>query len=212
MQYIRGEVEFYSILFHVDERALIPRPETEFLVEVSSNLLYDSPPGPVLDMCTGTGVVAICLALQHPLRQYVGVDIDAGALELARANALRHGVQDRVAFVRGDLFASVDAGPYAAIVCNPPYIERRIIEDLQPEVSDWEPVCALDGGHDGLEVIQRLVQAAPGRLRDGGFLAIEVGSGQAGAVRRICIQSDLTPVETVCDLAGIERVVVCRCA
>ncbi len=210
MQYIRGEVEFHSMLFRVDERALIPRPETELLVEVSSRLLHESPSGPVLDMCTGTGVVAICLALEHSLRHCVGVDINAAALELARANALRHGVHDRVAFVCGNLFDPIDDGPYAAIVCNPPYVESEIIKDLQPEVSHWEPTAALDGGYDGLQVIRGLLQAAPNYLLRGGFLALEMGAGQADAVRRLCLCNGLTPVGTACDLAGIERVVVCR--
>lgn len=211
MQYIRGEVEFYSVLFHIDERALIPRPETELLVDEVSRLLPELPPGPVLDLCTGSGVVAICLALRHPDRGTVGVDIDTGALDLARTNARLNGVQDRLTFVRGDLFDSLDDDRFAAIVCNPPYIKSEVIGGLEPEVRDWEPTAALDGGCDGLEIIRRVLQCAPAHLLDGGVLALEVGAGQAGALRRLCVANGLKYIETVCDLAGIERVVVFRC-
>jgi release factor glutamine methyltransferase len=208
LAHITGEREFFSRVFEVSPDALIPRPETERIVE---RLLEregggDLPPGPILDIGAGSGAIAVTLACEMPERSVVATDISAAALAVARRNAERHGVTERVALQETDLAKGL-AGPFAAIVSNPPYVADGERDSLAPEVLR-EPECALFAGADGFAVIRRLVEETPPLLSPGGALLIEVGAGQAGEVMRmIRNRGECDAIAALSDLAGIERVV-----
>jgi release factor glutamine methyltransferase len=191
--YITGRRGFRGIELMVDARVLVPRPETEHVVEAALEL----PRGArVVDVGTGSGAIALALKAERPDLEVAGTDADGAALDVARANAARLGLA--VTFVHGDLLAGLEA---EAVVSNPPYVADG--ERLMPDVARWEPRGALFAGADGLAVIRRLVAAAAGAR----FLALEVGAGQADAVAELMTGYD---VQKVRDLAGIERVVVGR--
>jgi release factor glutamine methyltransferase len=215
LQYILGQQEFWSIDFKVDPRVLIPRSETELLVEQSLRILSDKTfvqnPS-VLEIGTGSGAIAIALAKEVTHIFLVATDISRDALVLAKENAKSAGVRDRIQFVSGDLLSpfqiSRRARAFDLILSNPPYIVRSEIRSLAKEVRDHEPVIALDGGKDGLEFYRRLVCQAPSSLREGGWLLLEVGQGQAGRVaEQIQKRGTFLEPQILPDLAGIERVV-----
>jgi release factor glutamine methyltransferase len=211
LAYITGEREFWSLRLRVDRRVLVPRPETETLVEAALDRL--SPGARVADVGTGSGAIVIALARELGSGSFVGTDRCGSALAVARANAAAHGLAQRIAFLEGDLLAPLSGLPglLDALVSNPPYIPTAEIDELQPEVRDCEPRAALDGGPDGLALIQRIVAGAPPLLRRGGWLLLEMGAGQADAVRLLLQRSGrFDDVETRRDLAGIERVVAAR--
>ncbi len=210
LQYIRGEVEFHSLPFHVRPGVLIPRPDTEILLDEILRRTRALPPGPILDLGTGTGALAVSMAHEMPDRRIVASDICGGALELARENARRNGVLDRISFVLGNLFAPLAGRRFAAIVSNPPYVRREDLAGLAPEVRDWEPATALDGGEDGLLYARAIVAQSADHLVPRGLLALEIGTGQADDVASLCEQYLGHDVEIIGDLAGIERVVVCQ--
>jgi release factor glutamine methyltransferase len=190
---------------------LVPRPETETLVEAALERV--GPTAHVADVGTGSGAIAIALASELGSGTFVATDRSAAALEVARANASAHGLAQRIEFLEGDLLAPLAgrAGRLDAIVSNPPYIPTADLVGLQPEVRDHEPRAALDGGPDGLDVITRLVGGAPQLLRRGGWLLLEIGAGQAAAVRALLERSgEYDGIATRSDLAGIERVVIAR--
>jgi release factor glutamine methyltransferase len=207
--YIVGQREFWSLDIEVTRDTLVPRPETEFLVE---EMLSRPPAGParVADVCTGSGCVAIALARWLPMARIVATDISEAALRVAGRNAARNDVSDRVTFVHADLLEGI-AGPFYAVVANPPYVPTADIAATSPEVKDFEPIGALDGGQDGLIIIRRLVPAAAERLTAGGWLLFEFGHGEAEGVRGI-IQGEprLDFVDIRHDLAGIPRVAIAR--
>jgi len=208
LAYLTGEREFWSLRLAVDDRVLIPRPETEALVEEALRLL---PPAPrVADIGTGSGAIAVAVATERPDAAVWATDLSAGALEVARANARAHGVEGRVRFAQGDLAEPLAAlaGTLDAVLANLPYVPAAEVDGLAPEVRDHEPRLALDGGGDGLRVVARLLGEAPALLRPGGRLLLEVGAGQAAAVRELAGQGAWAVVGTRRDLAGIERVVV----
>jgi release factor glutamine methyltransferase len=217
LQYITGVREFWSLEFRVTPGVLIPRPETEILVETVLQLLSQAPsPKPqassrVLDIGTGSGCIAITLAKELPQAELWAVDISPDALTVARENARRHGVEDRIHFLQGDVFPPLSHTPllFDVIVSNPPYIARPEFTTLQPEVRDWEPHVALDGGSDGLDFYRRLVKEGHSHLRSGGWLVLELGAGQFSDVQRLIqAQSNLTVETSVRDYAGHERVIV----
>jgi release factor glutamine methyltransferase len=211
LAYLTGEREFWSLRLLVDHRVLVPRPETETLVEDALERLR--PGARVADVGTGSGAVVIALAHELGSGAFWGTDRSAVALEVARANAAAQGLARRIAFLGGDLLAPLAGcdGPLDAIVSNPPYIPTADLEGLQPEVRDHEPRAALDGGPDGLAVIARLIDGSPPLLRRGGWLLLEIGAGQAGAVRALLQRSgEFEGLSTRRDLAGIERVVAAR--
>ncbi len=210
LQYIRGEVEFYSLPFLVRRGSLIPRPETEILLHEVLRRAEGLPPGPILDLGTGSGVLAVSMARNMPCRSLVASDVCEDALELAGENARRHGVADRVALVCGDLFAPFSGRRFAAIVSNPPYVRRRDMAALAPEVRDWEPTRALDGGADGLFYLRSIIARSARHLVPGGLLALEVADGQADDVGAMCREHLGSETEIVPDLAGIGRVVLCH--
>ncbi|MHB8657263.1 MAG: peptide chain release factor N(5)-glutamine methyltransferase [Solirubrobacteraceae bacterium] len=196
--YILGRQEFRRISLRVDARVLIPRPETELLVEVGLALPRG---GRVLDVGCGSGAVALALADERPDLTVSGVDVSPHAVMLARANAAALGLE-RVRFGVGDLLEGVEAGALDAVLGNLPYVETS--SELPREVSGYEPPLALFGGEDGLDVIRRLVPAARGVP----LLALEVGLGQAGAVEELLRSAGFSSIQRRRDLAGIQRVLV----
>ncbi len=205
--YITGEKEFWSLSFKVTPACLIPRPETEVLVEEAIRAAADAPhPLRILDIGTGCGAVAIALAKELEESEVWATDRSPYALEVAKENVERHGVGDRVRLVEADLFPK-DEGQFSLIVSNPPYIPTEEVLRLDPEVRDYEPLEALDGGPDGLRYLRRIAEGAPLRLRPGGWLLLEVGKGQAEEVQRILVREGFSPVETVRDYTGVKRVV-----
>ena len=201
MQYILGEQEFYGLALKVSRAVLIPRPETELLVEAV--LARAAAGARVVDVGTGSGAIAIALAVHLAGAEVWAVDVSAEALGVAVANAEAHGVS--VKFVESDLLAGV-AGEFDVVVSNPPYVCAG--EGLHPQVGEWEPGGALFAGEDGLDVYRRLVPEAWGRLKLGGWLALEIGFGQGEALREM--MAGWSGVEVLRDLAGVERVVVGR--
>ena len=209
VQHLVGEWDFYGRSFAVDARALIPSPETETLIEAARR---EAPsPRRVLDLGTGSGIIAVTLALEFPLSRAVAVDVSLGALALARANAARHGVLGRVGLVAGDWLSAMAPTPFDLVVSNPPYLAFSEAAGLQPTVRDHEPDRALYGGEDGLPAIRHLLDTVQRFLAPGAPYLFEIGFGQARAVE----------VEILCrpawrlggvraDLAGIPRVAVAR--
>ncbi len=205
-----GEREFYGRPFTVDRRVLVPRPETEHLVEAA--LALDLPPAPrILDIGTGSGCIALTLALEIPGARLIATDISLDALEVFRANRRRHRLESRAAAVCADLTAALDLAPFDLVVSNPPYIDRREEPSLSPEVTAFEPHAALfppDG--DGRSTLTRLLAAAPS-LRPGTHLLLEIGYDQG---EWLAHQADATDgvelVEIVRDLAGLPRTAVLR--
>jgi release factor glutamine methyltransferase len=208
--YLRGYREFYGRTFRVDRRVLVPRPDTEILVEVALQRLHGHDLGArVVDLCTGSGCVAITLKLERPTMTADATDVSADALAVARDNAQRLGAVWNVRFTLGDLFAPL--GPprrvYDLVVANPPYIPTAEIATLQPDVRDHEPRLALDGGPDGLAFVRRIVAESPSWLRPGGALAMEIGAGQAAEVEQIFRDGGFTDLARAQDYGGHERVV-----
>ena len=208
LPYLTGRREFYGLEIEVTPAVLIPRPETEFLVEECARRVRR--PAPVIaDIGAGSGAIAVALAVSVPDAIIYATDILPGSLQVAKANAEKHDVSERVRALEGDLvepLLGLDLA-FDAIVSNPPYIPTGEIDSLQPEVR-CEPVKALDGGPDGLDAYRKLFPAAKSLLRKSGFIAVEVGAGQAASVRRIANDAGYRNIETIWDLAAIERVVV----
>lgn len=206
LAYITGEREFMSLPFLVDRRVFIPRPETEILVEEALARLGAGPaPVRVADVGTGSGAIAVSVARYLPGCEVVASDVSPAALEVARENARRHGVQERVRFVAGEGVAPLRPwAPYRAVLSNPPYVGEG--EEVDPEVHH-EPRRAWFAGADPLAPYRWLARGAAELLEPGGFLAVEVGAGRAGAVAEI-LARHLVDVTVRCDLAGIPRVVV----
>lgn len=255
LAYILGTREFWSLPLSVSSGVLVPRPETETLVEatltaweetrVTSHEPRTQPfgsgtrsrerraggrgpgaerhapcgesreAGPtIVELCTGSGAVAVALATELPTARIVATDVSWRALRVARANAEQHGVAGRITFLRGDLFRAVDGRlpdeSADLVVANPPYIPTGELVALMPEVQ-WEPRLALDGGADGLRVAREIIEASPARLRPGGFLLLEIGAEQAEAVQGLVAAAGRwEPARVRWDLAGRPRVVVTR--
>ena len=218
VQHLLGRQEFWSIPFRVGPQALIPRPETELLVEEALKLLAGSAPGRswrVLDLGTGSGAIAVALAKEVPFVSVVAADLSPAALVLARENARGAGVLDQLRFVVADLFSAFRAGTpdgcFDLVLSNPPYIPRPELSRLSREVVEFEPRLALDGGEDGLDFYRRLFFEACAYVRPGGWILVEVGQGQAGAVAAMIEgEEGFEKPEILPDLAGIDRVVKVR--
>lgn len=211
LPYITGRREFWGLSFEVSPAVLIPRHETEIIVEVALELFPSTAAAlTIVDACTGSGVVAIALARERPNARIVATDISMAALDVARRNTARHGVADRVQFVCGDLLDPITE-PVDLIVCNPPYVAEVSRLGLQPEVREHEPAVALFGGRDGLQFVARTVNAAPPRLRGGGCLVFEFGCGQDVEVEELIEGNPyLELLELRRDLQGIARTCVAR--
>ena len=209
-QYITGRQEFYGLELAVSRATLIPRPETELLVESAVAALRGMP-GPlrIVDVGTGTGAIAIAVARELPGAEMVAVDLSAEALEVARGNARRHGIEGRITFAVSDLLGAVMGGaPCDAVLSNPPYVPVGDRAGMHPQVRDWEPAAALFAGEDGLGIYRRLIPEAAGALRPGGLLAMEFGYGQREALAGLL--SGWDGVRFLDDLRGIPRVVLAR--
>lgn len=212
LAYLTGEREFYGRALAVDRRVLIPRPETEHVVDaVIEDLRARAPESPaMLDLCTGSGCVAIACALALPSLSVDAVDLSPDALEVAAANVARHGLEARVTLHAGDLYAPIGDARFEVISANPPYIPSGEVPGLMPDVSQHEPHLALDGGADGTAVLGPLLEGALARLKPGGLLVVEVGYDQgAWAVER-ARGCGLVGARMIKDLAGIERVLFAR--
>lgn len=207
--YILGRREFFALPMRVDRRVLIPRPDTETLVEAALDGTRDRHLfGRMLDLCTGSGCVAIAFAKERPTWRVTAVDVSPDAAAVARDNVLRAGVVNNLTVIEGDLFAPLPSDArFELITANPPYIPSGDIAGLDADVRDFEPRLALDGGADGLVITRRLVSQARAFLQPGGLIALEGGFDQAPAVSALLEGAGFVDVARHKDLAGVERVV-----
>ncbi|MDO9211369.1 MAG: peptide chain release factor N(5)-glutamine methyltransferase [Deltaproteobacteria bacterium] len=216
LAYIVGKREFWSLTFKVTADVLIPRPETEVLVAEALQVLVDAKRPTrswrILEIGTGSGAVSIALAKELPLASLVATDLSGKALAIARENALGNGVQERIQFLQGDLFAPLEEGSqFELILSNPPYVPRSHFASLAPEVRDFEPRVALDGGKDGLAFFRRALPRVGEFLQPEGWFLAEIGAGQDPEVRKIAAENpDLDAFDFIPDLAGIKRVFKAR--
>ncbi len=206
IQYITGEAEFYGLPIHVTPDVLIPRPETEHLVERVVELAPCFPKPRIVDVGTGSGAIAIALAHEWPSAAITAIDVSAPALDIARRNAERNGFADRIRFLQGDLLAPVGNGQFDIVVSNPPYVPAADRASLAVEVRDHEPVLALFAGADGLDIYRRLIPQAFASLVSGGFIALEIGYAQSPAIRALLAASGFRQIEFLPDLQNIPRV------
>jgi release factor glutamine methyltransferase len=211
--YITGHKEFWSLDFFVTPAVLVPRPETELLVEVALQYvtqLASGSPVKVLDVGAGSGAISVCLAKEQAASQIFAVDISAVALDVAHVNARRHSVVDRIRFLAGDLFAPVEPLPetFDLIVSNPPYIRTGELSMLALEIREWEPTIALDGGPDGLDSYRRMIEEGHSYLTTGGSIVLEIGANMASAVADLFSRSGCYgPASVYQDYAGKDRVI-----
>jgi len=215
LQYIIGTQEFWGLPFRVTPDVLIPRPETEFAVEAALKAVSGNSMPVIVDLCTGSGCIAISLAKELPKARVFATDRSDRALHIARENARLNGVADRVRFLEGDLFGPLSEmdlrGRIDCIVTNPPYVRSGDLATLQPEVKDFEPEMALVAGPEGTDIAKRIIRQAPEYLKPGGSLIMEMGIGQAAALRKIIEDTHkFGTVGTMKDLAGIERVIIIK--
>ncbi len=206
LQYVLGVAHFYGLEFKVNPNVLVPRPETEILVEEALRRFKGSS---ILDVGTGSGNIAVTLAKHIPQARVVAIDISEDALAVARKNAVAHGVADRIDFVRADILQWLTPGQaFDMVISNPPYIPSGQIASLPMDVQK-EPRMALDGGEDGLKFCQMLIKSSPPLLRKGGCLMMEFGDGQGFALRALCEQTRaFSHIEILHDLNGKERIII----
>lgn len=208
LAYIVGYQPFMGLNILVDKRVLIPRPETELLVEAAVKAAKAIPhPLSILDLGTGSGAIAVSLARFLPQAKIFASDKSAAALEVAKLNAEKQSVN--ITFAQSDLFGSLRDKKFELIITNPPYIPTKEIETLQPEVKDFEPREALDGGSNGLRIVCEIIHKAKGYLVPGGTLLMEIGFGQWAKVEKQLERNSYKDICVVKDYAGIERVVKC---
>ena len=204
---IVGHQEFWSLDFVVDGNVLTPRPETELVIETALNCI-SSHTARILDLGTGSGALAVTIAKEVPECKVSAIDIDPNALSIAKENAVRHGVADRVEFICTDLIKSAWSGCFSIILSNPPYIKSADIKKIMPEVQNYEPEKALDGGITGLDFYRAIIPMAIDRLEENGFLILEIGHDQADEVTALlnnfsCYQN----IKVIQDYSGYDRVV-----
>lgn len=210
LQYILGTAEFAGLTLKVDRRALIPRPETELLVELITQRGLEAP-ARILDLGTGSGALALALAMHYPAAVVTAVDASAEALALAAENRAKAGLGERVRLVQSDWFAALPAGEkFELIVSNPPYLSDRETDETTPEVKGFEPRTALSAGPDGAEDLVAIIQAARSWLVPGGRLALETGIGQHGPLKALLAEAGYTEVESRQDLTDRDRFLLAR--
>jgi len=208
LQYLTGRQGFFRLDFEVTPDVLIPRPETELIVEIGFEILKDEASPVFADLGTGSGAIAVSLLQELPRARAVALDVSAAALEVAKRNAERHEVSDRLRLVKSDLFSAIASNEsFDLIVSNPPYVPSGDLIGLQREVR-YEPSGALDGGPDGLTLIRRILTDAPDFLRAGGYLVFEIGFDQNEAVKALIDPAVWKLIEVRRDLQGIPRTVV----
>ena len=217
LQYVMGTASFYGIDLAVDERVLIPRPETELLAERAIAELKERPFPKVMDLCTGSGAIAAAVAANVPNVKVIATELSPRAFMLARVNLRPYA---NVKVLRGDLFEALESKdsdpstkdiPFDAILTNPPYIPSGAIDGLAPEVKDHEPHMALDGGKDGLDIIKRIIAEAPAHLKPSGFLLMEIGDDQADAVMDLVLSSGAYRSASILkDLAQKDRMLMAQ--
>ena len=213
LQYILGETEFMSLPFKLSRSVLIPRSDTETLVEYVLKLLKEKnwiskKNTEILDIGAGSGCVGISLAYYVKNARVTELDISSEALETARENAELNGVAGRMSFIRADILTQIPDGQYDIVVSNPPYIETEVIPTLQTEVKNYEPLSALDGGEDGLAFYRRITRIAPKLIKSGGLLAFEIGYNQGAAVKELMDAAGFEKTEIIKDLCGCNRAAV----
>lgn len=210
LQYLTAQQSFFGLDFEVAPGVLIPRPETELLVELALETIQGTHAPRICDVGTGSGCIAITLLHERTDASAIAIDISAAAIEIAKRNALRHRVESRLTFVRGNCFSSLSRGDFSfdLIVSNPPYLAEDDFPGLQREVKDHEPREALAGGRDGLDVVRRLLSESEAFLKPGGHLLIEIGFNQASAVQSYLEKQEWLVKGIRPDLLGIPRVVV----
>jgi release factor glutamine methyltransferase len=208
IQYITGEQEFFGLPFEVSPDVLIPRPETEHMVEAVLQRVEAN--ARIVDVGTGSGAIAVALAHAMPRARLTAVDLSTAALQVARRNAQRHAVSDRIIFLQSDLLAALEGADFDAVVSNPPYVAEG--EVLEPQVSNYEPRSALYAGPTGLEIYERLIPQARKRLKPHGWLILEIGFGQQIAVEALLKGSSAgwSALTFIRDLRGIPRVVLAQ--
>jgi len=207
VQYVIGEWDFRCLTLATDARALIPRPETEQLVQLAldEKSVWERPEPHLYDVGTGTGCIALSFAVERPQCRCTAVDVDEAALSLARENAVRCGVADRVEFRLGRNCDGAAEASLDAVVSNPPYIASRVVDGLPPLIRDHEPRRALDGGLDGLDIVREVVNDAAIALRPGGWCFLEIGDDQGEAVRGILEDAGFSEIAVLADFAGLTR-------
>ena len=210
IQYITGACEFYGLPFRVTPDVLIPRPETEHLVERVLELAVAFTEPRMVDVGTGSGAIAVALAHKMPNARIVAIDLSEAALDVALENAKHNAVADRIRFLQGDLLAPIASETFDLVVSNPPYVPAADRETLAIEVREFEPGLALFAGEDGLEIYRRLIPDAFGVLASGGLIALEMGFGQSDAVGRLLTAAGFLDVRFTADLQGIPRVALAR--
>jgi len=207
--YLSGNKEFMGLPILVTPDVLIPRPETEILVETVVSVLKPLKHQEILEIGTGSGAVAVSLAVLLPNSFVTSCDLSPAALTVAAKNSCCHGVSDRILLLEGDLYEPVKQDKaYNIVVSNPPYIPTADLCTLPPDVRDYEPLSALDGGPDGLNFYKRLTNELSRLAQRPNFLAFEVGGGQAGKVARLCTEAGYDEIQYIRDYAGIERVIL----
>lgn len=213
LQHLLGETEFMGLPFSVDPDVLIPRSDTETLVETALEKAAEMQSGKILDIGCGSGCILISLlhylnrGSDETLWKGVGSDISPAALRTARINGQRNHQEDLITWVQSDLFDEIPPETYSFIVSNPPYIPSDVIKDLEPEVRDHDPLGALDGGEDGLSIYRKMIPQARRYLEPGGWLIVEIGYDQKESVRELFTRYGFTGIECRQDLAGLDRVI-----
>ncbi len=211
LQYITGRQYFYGLEFEVNSAVLVPRPDTEVLVECVLEKVKDA--GRLLDLCTGSGCIPVSLLKKGTFTEAFASDLSAEALCTAKANAGKHGLTRRLHFYEGDLFDALPGelkGSIDVLTANPPYIESAEIPQLMPEVAEYEPQMALDGGEDGLVFYRRIIKEAADWLVPGGRIFMEIGCGQGAAVSALLTEAGFTETGIRKDYASLDRVVYGR--
>jgi len=206
--YITGQKEFFGLELQVDRRVLIPRPETETLVEVALTIARQKRVSLLAEVGVGSGAVAVALAVNLPGAEIYAVDSSSDALAVAENNCLNHNVLDRVHLLQGDLLEPLPE-PVGLVVANLPYVAQDELKDLAPNITQYEPLTALDGGADGLDLFRRLLEQAGPCLRPPGMICLEIGATQASAVNELArVHFPAATVALVRDLAGLDRVAI----
>jgi release factor glutamine methyltransferase len=209
-QYIVGRKEFYGLEFEVTPDVFIPRPETELLVETAIKRFSEQNHPHFCEVGVGSGCISVSILHEIPAATATSVDISEKALEIARRNALKHNVMDRLSLLVSDVFKNVDERSFDAVLSNPPYVPFKEFQTLQAEVRDHEPSVALTDGSEGLSIIESIAAGAVDQVKIGGSLLVEFGFGQADSVQEILNATGWTKIELIADLQGIPRLASAR--